>query len=354
MKKLLYPILTILLFTFWSCEEEKETVDCTALALASTDAALAYSEAAMADPMGDHSALCDAMVAAYQAGLDAGCEGFDQAGLDTMQETCGNGGGEVDCVTLVTAAIDALMAYATSMSTEDCEAANAAIQAVIDGGCDIVDEDPANGIGDLQDAQGDLPCGGDGDDITQADLLGTWEGANICGYTNSDCIGDCVMWGDCVNEDGYNLDVEDAESCATAGGTWEPAVPQGVWLTFNEDNTVSEPAYCASWDGTYTLMEDSTQCEGFFNAGGQIGTYAIDGSTVLITVMADEGESVLSCALEADGTLRVNVETPAECNCDDEECDDSAADSAENEESCAAINGASWDAGGCIGQGFQK
>ena len=34
---------------------------------------------------------------------------------------------------------------------------------MIDGGCDIVDEDPANGIGDLQDAQGDLPCGGDGD-----------------------------------------------------------------------------------------------------------------------------------------------------------------------------------------------
>jgi len=63
--------------------------DCTALALASADAILAYSEAAMADPMADHSALCDAMVAAYQAGLDAGCEGFDQAGLDTMQETCG-------------------------------------------------------------------------------------------------------------------------------------------------------------------------------------------------------------------------------------------------------------------------
>ena len=83
--------LLILPVLFWvGCEDKDDSppVDCTALALASADAALAYSDAVMGDLTGDHSALCAANVAAYKAGFDGGCSGFDQAGLDVMEAAC--------------------------------------------------------------------------------------------------------------------------------------------------------------------------------------------------------------------------------------------------------------------------
>ncbi len=97
MKPKYYLFLLVLPIMFWvGCEDEAAAPDCTALATASTDAALAYTEALMTEPTGDHSALCDANVAAYQAGLDASCDGFDQAGVDVMQDACDGTGGDGD------------------------------------------------------------------------------------------------------------------------------------------------------------------------------------------------------------------------------------------------------------------
>ena len=88
MKTKLLLIGLALSLMYIACEEETEIDPCAALATASTDAATAYSEALLSDPTGDNSALCTANVAAYQAGLNGGCDGFDQAGLDALQATC--------------------------------------------------------------------------------------------------------------------------------------------------------------------------------------------------------------------------------------------------------------------------
>ena len=80
----------------------------------------------------------------------------------------GHAGGGGNCDNLVTDANDAVMAYFASFSTADCEAADAAIQAVIDGGCD---DD-----GDFGDSQEGLPCSdsyGSGDGDGDGDIAGT-------------------------------------------------------------------------------------------------------------------------------------------------------------------------------------
>jgi len=88
MKYLIMLILPLTLILTVGCEKEEDEDACTELALASTDAALAWADALMADPMGDHSAMCAANVVAYKAGLDGSCSGFDQAGLDEMEAAC--------------------------------------------------------------------------------------------------------------------------------------------------------------------------------------------------------------------------------------------------------------------------
>ena len=88
MKYLIMLLLPLTLILTVGCEKEDDDDACTDLATASADAALAYSDAVLADLMGDHSALCAANVAAYKAGLDGGCSGFDQAGLDEMEAAC--------------------------------------------------------------------------------------------------------------------------------------------------------------------------------------------------------------------------------------------------------------------------
>ena len=217
-----FLLLLILPFVFWGgCEDKKAAPDCTALAIASTDAATAYTEALMTEPTGDHSALCDANVAAYQAGLDASCDGFDQAGVDVMQDACDGTGGDGDggdgsggdCTELATEAAEALATYVMAAlegpATPECEAANSAVQAVIDGGCDIVDEDPANGTGDLEDSQGDLPCAGDGDGGDGGD------GDDGEDYGDGECTSDA----DCVDHygPGWTCEGEDWMTSCTEG-----------------------------------------------------------------------------------------------------------------------------------------
>ena len=67
-----------------SCEVDP----CPDLTTAANDATAAYIDALLADLTGDHSALCAAMVAAYKAGLDAGCDGYTQADYDELVALC--------------------------------------------------------------------------------------------------------------------------------------------------------------------------------------------------------------------------------------------------------------------------
>ena len=60
-------------------------VDCDALTTELIDATTAWTDALMG---GDSDTECAAMVAAYQAGLDGGCAGYDQAGLEAMEALC--------------------------------------------------------------------------------------------------------------------------------------------------------------------------------------------------------------------------------------------------------------------------
>ena len=83
MKYLRMLMLPLALILVVSCEDDEPTVDpCLDLATAYADAALAEL-----DDMGN-SALCNATAAAYKAGLDAGCGGYDQASYDELVAGC--------------------------------------------------------------------------------------------------------------------------------------------------------------------------------------------------------------------------------------------------------------------------
>ena len=118
-----------------------------------------------------------------------------------------------DCTELATEAAEALATYVMAAlegpATPECEAANSAVQAVIDGGCDIVDEDPANGTGDLEDSQGDLPCAGDGDGGDGGD------GDDGEDYGDGECTSDA----DCVDHygPGWTCEGEDWMTSCTEG-----------------------------------------------------------------------------------------------------------------------------------------
>ena len=86
--KLKYILLILPILIWVGCEDKDSEVDCTTLTTTSDEASLAYSTAVANAPAEDHSELCSDNADAYQAGLDGGCSGFDQAGLDEIQATC--------------------------------------------------------------------------------------------------------------------------------------------------------------------------------------------------------------------------------------------------------------------------
>ena len=91
MKYLRILMLPLALLLVVSCEDEV-VVDCDALTTTFTEATTAWTNS-MDMTAGTFGATeCEAMVAAYKAGLDGGCAGYDQAGLDVLN-TADNGCG---------------------------------------------------------------------------------------------------------------------------------------------------------------------------------------------------------------------------------------------------------------------
>ena len=88
MKYLRMLMLPLALILVVSCEDDEVAVDCTALTTEFTDATAAWTNSMdmTAVPMFG-ATECAAMVAAYKAGLDGGCAGYDQAGLDVLNTT---------------------------------------------------------------------------------------------------------------------------------------------------------------------------------------------------------------------------------------------------------------------------
>ena len=81
-------MLTLALILVVSCEDdEAEAADCDALLTAFTDATAAWTNSMDMSSGTFGSTECAAMVAAYKAGLDGGCAGYDQAGLDVLNTT---------------------------------------------------------------------------------------------------------------------------------------------------------------------------------------------------------------------------------------------------------------------------
>ena len=92
MKYLRMLMLPLALILVVSCEDDEVAVDCDALTTAFTDATAAWTNS-MDMTAGTFGATeCAAMVAAYKAGLDGGCDGYTQAGLDLLN-TADNGCG---------------------------------------------------------------------------------------------------------------------------------------------------------------------------------------------------------------------------------------------------------------------
>ena len=92
MKYLRMLMLPLALLLVISCEDDAVAVDCDALATAFVDATAAWTNS-MDMTAGTFGATeCEAMVAAYKAGLDGGCAGYDQASLDVLN-TADNGCG---------------------------------------------------------------------------------------------------------------------------------------------------------------------------------------------------------------------------------------------------------------------
>ena len=90
MKYLRILMLPLALLLVVSCEDEV-VVDCDALTTTFTEATTAWTNSVDAD-FAFGATECAAMVAAYKAGLDGGCAGYDQAGLDVLN-TAANGCG---------------------------------------------------------------------------------------------------------------------------------------------------------------------------------------------------------------------------------------------------------------------
>ena len=129
-------------------------VDCDALTTELIDATTAWTDALMG---GDSDTECAAMVAAYQAGLDGGCAGYDQAGLEAMEASCGAGGGTSDCDNLSFAYTDAYDWYIYSYEYdyytgggwydyELCLTMAAAYLDALDAGCSGFSESGYNNI----------------------------------------------------------------------------------------------------------------------------------------------------------------------------------------------------------------
>ena len=83
MKKLI--LLSIILIVGCNKTSTSTSVpSCTELTQSSSNATVAYQENMM------DATLCYANVTAFQAGVDAGCTGFTQAGADILKDGCNN------------------------------------------------------------------------------------------------------------------------------------------------------------------------------------------------------------------------------------------------------------------------
>jgi hypothetical protein len=91
MKYLRMLMLPLALLLVVSCEDEV-VVDCDALTTTYVDATTAWTNSMDTSTFEFGATECAAMVAAYKAGLDGGCAGYTQAGLDVLN-TAENGCG---------------------------------------------------------------------------------------------------------------------------------------------------------------------------------------------------------------------------------------------------------------------
>lgn len=87
MKKL-FPLLVAVSFLSWACEDDEDSgADCTSLGQDYAAAFEAWTTAVAAGE--DGTTECEATVAAYQAGVDAGCEGYTEEGVTALGDCSG-------------------------------------------------------------------------------------------------------------------------------------------------------------------------------------------------------------------------------------------------------------------------
>ena len=310
MKTKLTLIGLALSLMYIACEEETEIDPCAALATASTDAATAYSEALLSDPTGDNSALCTANVAAYQAGLNGGCDGFDQAGLDALQATCAQAdfSGTYNITSLVIhpggdcSADDGISGVCFpdfGLSEADCPTGDCNCSEVMDGVTTEEDCDDADGDWDEDNQECEQDCDATTEEECE-DADGEW-------YSGGFCM-------DMETGDGME-GIEEAD-CSANGGVW---IVFG-WNLYADVFTVGWSITFA-YDGTFTDWEDES------------GTWTLDGST--LTMTDSEGETITATV----SGNTITLEDAYEAHCDD--------DTYTDEQSCEEA-GYGWNDAECV------
>jgi len=137
--------------------------------------------------------------------------------------------------------------------------------------------------------------------------------------------------------------------CMDGSGAAAADCADGMWMTgMCIDGSGAAAADCADgmwmtigWNSLIDLMSNFSIVFGsdgvFTNPDGEIGTYAVDGTTVTIT---DDGE-IITGTLNADGTLTVDFSDAAGCfDMYDEEVE------AADEDACNTASG-EWEEGSC-------
>ena len=200
--------------------------------------------------------------------------------------------------------------------------------------------------------------------ITDSDVIGFWSGISMSEYENSDCSGDLIEYGICYSSDGSFIDDIDSETeCTGAGGTWEAMTPGGFFVDMGADGTASDPSYCQDWstgEDIYEFTEDSTNCQGddqYFNEGGVIGNWALSDSVITITFLGgmDADMESVQLLVQPDGNVNLLMQDPGECDCDYDDCDWDAAESASNETECTSLgDGYDWEEARCMVIGMTK
>ena len=138
--------MSFIVLNFWSCEEEPESIDCTPLASAISDALAGFT--------GDGSEEnCVTYKAALQAAIDGGCDA-DSAYLAEINNY------DCDCVGLEADILVASTDFISNVTTTNCTTYKTTLQSAVDGSCDPSGayQETINTLGDCSDPSASIDC----------------------------------------------------------------------------------------------------------------------------------------------------------------------------------------------------